>query len=59
MKKYLDYDDNKCNTFGAIAAVATVYSIIWIYIITYYLEDFSAVFCKKKVQEKKKSIKTN
>jgi hypothetical protein len=59
LKKYLEFNDNKCNIYGAILAVLTVYSIIWIYIITYYLEDFRSVFCKKKVETITKTLKTN
>jgi hypothetical protein len=59
LKKYFGSDDNKCNIYGAILAVCTVYSIIWIYIITYYLEDFKSVFCKKKVGDEKKSVKAD
>ncbi len=42
-------DANKANTYSAIISVATIYFLLFIYIVHYYREDFRQVFCRKKV----------
>jgi hypothetical protein len=39
---------NKVDIYSAIAAIVSIYSLIIVYIVYYYREDFKTVFCKKR-----------
>ncbi len=53
LKKY-NFSRNQQDVYGVIGMLVSVWTILVCYIIYYFREDCSAVFCKKKQQEKEK-----